>query len=367
MSLDLTATEALKAFTLPRPEDEPSDAPPLAFPTALAQSRLDGSRESLERVQHLLNAVRTRYPQSEAAFLAEASQQQFLKTLGFYLGALAARESRQTMRWLSPEDVARRFPKAPRPPGFAGSMACLLGSDTLFWPLPPLLACLFGAPPCIDLATRLQAYLTGHPGPWAFRKPGPAQLAALPVELSTQGRTLRLAGFVLAHAVLAWRQHPPVGPLLGLNLPGGRNSLEPLAPISSGNPAASPASSPAVQVATARSRLVQNLAGAQAAALVFPGRVPLADGPQDALLLEIHHYPTPTDLQRDSLHWTLGLPLREAKAGIPAAIHGLKALTLPGPTAVLAALPTLLDHFFAGAHEHGEAARAWLELLDESR
>jgi len=124
----------------------------LAYRHALAQSRLDGTVESLERIDTLLDQVRARYQPRYERFLAQQEQLNFLYLLGFYTGLTVAIRSGAPKRWISYDQLLARDPAVGSvwPRAFESSAICLLksptGNERQFLPLVPIVVRLFEGP-----------------------------------------------------------------------------------------------------------------------------------------------------------------------------------------------------------------------------
>jgi hypothetical protein len=109
----------------------------LAHREALQRLKLDYSRDSLERIDGLLDRIRASHRLSYGAFLNLQSNQNFLYLLCFYVGATIAQCSGQAIEWLDYEQMRRRIPgnETMFPRCFATSITCLLQKRGFFVPL----------------------------------------------------------------------------------------------------------------------------------------------------------------------------------------------------------------------------------------
>jgi hypothetical protein len=82
----------------------------LSFRTALNQCSLDGSMESLDRVDSLLDQIRMKIRPEFNAFLNDPANQNFLYLLCFYVGQVISKKSGKDVRWLSYQDMLREIP-----------------------------------------------------------------------------------------------------------------------------------------------------------------------------------------------------------------------------------------------------------------
>lgn len=78
--------------------------PPWAFPTALKQIRLDGSRESLSRIETLLAKIQQEYAPSPA-FFDRPEVNAFLRLLAYYVGELIAKSINSSIDWYRHESA----------------------------------------------------------------------------------------------------------------------------------------------------------------------------------------------------------------------------------------------------------------------
>ncbi|WP_156521235.1 hypothetical protein [Halothiobacillus diazotrophicus] len=82
----------------------------LSFNAALNQCNLDGTMESLDRVDSLLDQIRTKIKPEFNAFLNVRANQNFLYLLCFYVGHVIAKSSGKAVRWLSYQDMLNEIP-----------------------------------------------------------------------------------------------------------------------------------------------------------------------------------------------------------------------------------------------------------------
>lgn len=99
----------------------------LSFRTGLKQSNLDGSWESLDRVDYLLDQIRIRMKPAFAEYLDSQAHQNFLYLLCFYVGHVIEKQTGKPVKWLSYEDMIREIPDNGTmfPPCFQTSVTCI--------------------------------------------------------------------------------------------------------------------------------------------------------------------------------------------------------------------------------------------------
>ena len=118
----------------------------LSFRKALNQCSLDGTLESLDRVDSLLDQIRTKLKPQFNSFLDEAANQNFLYLLCFYVGSVIAKKSGKDVRWLSYQDMLREIPddmqKRMFPECFQTSATCITAAS-FFVPLHSITSRLF--------------------------------------------------------------------------------------------------------------------------------------------------------------------------------------------------------------------------------
>lgn len=124
----------------------------LSYRRALGQSNLDGTMESLKRIDALLDQVRTRHAPQPDEFLREPANQNFMYVVGFYVGDTVARASGARLQWHSYDDAIAADPGLAGviPRRFESSIICTLhkpdGSQKLFMPLVPVVIRTFEGP-----------------------------------------------------------------------------------------------------------------------------------------------------------------------------------------------------------------------------
>jgi len=143
MPLDHIADRYLQAFE----KKEEFDGG-ISFRTALSQSNLDYSVESLKRVDHLLDQLRTRLRPTPQEFLDPQPNQNFLYLLAFYVGAVVARATGSSITWLGYDEMLQRIPDNEPffPRCFATSLTCIVSGGTknsFFAPLSSITEMLF--------------------------------------------------------------------------------------------------------------------------------------------------------------------------------------------------------------------------------
>jgi hypothetical protein len=122
----------------------------LRFEEELRALRLDFTAQSLERIDALLDTLRSAQDESERAFLLPQANQNFLYLLAFYVGETVAHLTDATVNWYSHEELAGRsagFSALGR--GFHTSAVCRYNqsgndrSDANFAPLVSIMTRLF--------------------------------------------------------------------------------------------------------------------------------------------------------------------------------------------------------------------------------
>lgn len=144
MPINDLATKYLETFE--RNEDFPDG---LSFRKALTQSDLDYSRESLSRIDSLLDQIRTRFKPEHSTFMQDYANQTFLYLLAFYVGTVTARQSGNKIDWYNYSEMLAVIPdnKAFVPECFASSITCIIHKKGFFIPLSSIEERLFVEPP----------------------------------------------------------------------------------------------------------------------------------------------------------------------------------------------------------------------------
>lgn len=144
MPINELATRYLETFE--RNEGFPDG---LSFRKALIQSNLDYSRESLARVDYLLDQIRARLKPDPEEFMRDYSNQTFLYLLAFYVGTVTARQSGNAIDWYNYDEMLAVMPdnKAFVPRCFASSITCVIDKKGFFAPLSAIQERLFEESP----------------------------------------------------------------------------------------------------------------------------------------------------------------------------------------------------------------------------
>lgn len=326
----------------------------VAFRTALRQSKLDGSVASLQRVDHLLDQVRLRLKPEYDAFVEPKANQNFLFMLAFYVGTVVSRHAQLPLRWLDYDALIATFPTAGEayPRCLATMVTGVLGSNIIFVPLSPILERLFEAEPGQGVSASAQQYIGGRRALLAFRDVAAAPAGA-PKPPLLHGRAMQLAGYIAAQRLQVVAAGTVPLPVFGAGLPDGQTAVAEL----TADPALGASSEDLVEAG--RRRLEDNPDQAPLSALVYAAEVPRPSGAGEALTIEVRSHAEP------AFALSLLLPYRapDAAAGRSFAVG---ALTLLGGSADETMLPGLIDCFYLGVHEEGDAAEAWRSHQDES-
>ncbi len=144
MPINELATKYLETFE--RNEDFPDG---ISFRKALTQCNLDYSRESLARIDQLLDQMRTRLKPDYAEFMKDYANQTFLYFLAFYVGSVTARQSGNRINWYNYNEMMAVMPdnRSFVPEGFASSITCMIENKGFFIPLSAIQERLFDEPP----------------------------------------------------------------------------------------------------------------------------------------------------------------------------------------------------------------------------
>ena len=120
----------------------------LSFRNVLAQSNLDYSVESLNRVDYLLDQIRARYQPQYGDFLKLQANQNFLFLLCFYVGTVVSKNTKQEIKWLDYEEMLPPMPgnAVGFPRCFQTTITCILSRGGFFVPLSSICSRLFDEP-----------------------------------------------------------------------------------------------------------------------------------------------------------------------------------------------------------------------------
>ncbi len=100
----------------------------LSYPAALAKIQLDGSMESLRRIDYLLDQIREKQQPLLPAFLQKQANQTFLYLLAFYAGDTVGAQAKAPVAWHEWDEMAAQDAgfAAAWPRSFESSVACTL-------------------------------------------------------------------------------------------------------------------------------------------------------------------------------------------------------------------------------------------------
>lgn len=124
----------------------------LSYKTALGQCKLDGSMESLKKIDFLLDQLRERQRPKFDDFLSVPANQNFLYLLAFYTGNAISASSNADIDWLSYDEFIEIDSSAAEvwPKTFESSIVCLIAKPSAkvkqMLPLVPIVVRLFEGP-----------------------------------------------------------------------------------------------------------------------------------------------------------------------------------------------------------------------------
>jgi hypothetical protein len=120
----------------------------LSFRKALAQSNLDYSAESLDRVDHLLDQIRIRFQPKYGEFFEPQPNQNCLFLLCFYVGTVISKCGKRQVQWLDYDGMLKAIPDngAMFPRSFETAITCIVHGKGFFVPLSSICSRLFDDP-----------------------------------------------------------------------------------------------------------------------------------------------------------------------------------------------------------------------------
>ncbi|HLO94226.1 MAG TPA: hypothetical protein VK195_07910, partial [Burkholderiaceae bacterium] len=257
------------------------------FPTALQQSRLDHSEDSLARLDHLMDAILKKVkPTREQLFESEPGRN-FCALIAFYLVEQARRRTGAHIEWFPREAAptvladAQTLPDEP----FARLFARAPDQDVVFFPL-----------------GWVESRLMGQEEPM----PAADYLARSVSRIERAGPVHWWDGMQAVGELAAWQMIMALG---GSVLPTMRSSAKPRAFIAMGMPGLSGSLEDCVQQGA--DQLHDNPEGAQWQVLSYDGWLDGPDGQQDAVMLVLQTY------GESPLALKMAFPYRPATAGRP--------------------------------------------------
>lgn len=339
MDMDLRADLYWRAFI--NEEEFPNG---LAFRKALTQAKLDFSMQSLGRIDQLLNQIREKLKPEIDTFLSQPDNQEFVFLLGFYIGKVIAKKSFDPIKWLAYEELARLYEGVEKeyPPCFATTLTCLVGRDRLVVPLAMVVERLFNPDPTRTVRIIAERYVKVPVCELGFRVPEvQAQRKLSGFEATMQG-----AGFLAAQVMRNVSEGAKLIPTTSTHFENGRDVIKTLMMLNVD-----------VALQAGRQTLEKNPDGAVGVVLVFDAVLRMADGPCNAMIIEVRTYKPQVTLM------TLALPYRLKNSPSGFVVHQLKIIDANFPESASA---HLIEQFFIGVNNNAIASQVWAKALDES-
>ena len=313
----------------------------LSFRTALTQSRLDFSRESLSRVDRLLDQVRARFQPRHGEFVDAHANQNFMYLLGFYVGAVVSRCSGRDIRWYEYDEMIKVMPgnAALFPRCFATSITCILSGDVFFVPLSAIEEKLFDAAPTATVASSAGKYIELRPTNPPIPRPRarPAGQAYGPQSAKLRS-TAELLGFLTAYAVWLVAEGAPLAPILS----AGDGVIRQLAIDDA--------------VAVGKDELDANPEAAAQLGFVYDAFITLDTGRTDALIAEARRYGD------EPFHLAIALPYRSASSRDGFEVHTPRLLTCDADETEWM---SIFEAFYAGVDKFKQPRVVWPKEGDE--
>ena len=124
----------------------------ISFRSALQQVNLDYSKDSLSRIDNLLDQIRMQLNPQHQSFTGEYANQTFLYLLAFYVGTVVAKHAKREIHWYPYEEMIKVVQKgAQLQQCFTTSMTCVLGGRAHFIPISPMEDRLFSPSPSMSV------------------------------------------------------------------------------------------------------------------------------------------------------------------------------------------------------------------------
>jgi hypothetical protein len=136
----------------------------LSFRSALAKSKLDGSRDSLERIDYLLGKIHTKFKPSRIEFIQNPSNVNFLYLLSYYIGHVISCQTGARVQWYGYDEMLSVLPENEifYHRGFATSISCIISGGTcragFYTPLTSIEAMLYEEHPVKSVAQSARAF-----------------------------------------------------------------------------------------------------------------------------------------------------------------------------------------------------------------
>lgn len=316
----------------------------LAFRKALNQAKLDFSMQSLGRIDQLLNQIREKLKPEIDIFLTQPDNQEFVFLLGFYIGKVIAKKSFEPIKWLTYEELSKLYDGVEKeyPLCFATTLTCLIGRDRLVVPLAMIVERLFSPDPARTVRNIAERYVKAPICNVGFRVTPPQTQR----KLSGFEATMQGAGFLAAQVMRNVADGAPIIPTTSTHFENGKDVIKTLMMLNVD-----------VALQAGRHALEKNPEGAVGVVLVFDAVLKLAEGPCNAMIIEVRTYKPQVTLM------TLALPYKLKKSPTGFAVHQLKIIDANFPESACA---HLIEQFFIGVNSNANASQVWAKALDES-
>lgn len=322
----------------------------LSFRTALAQSRLDHTMDSLDRIDALLSQIRTRFALDD--FLQNTANQNFLRLLGFYLVAVLKQQATMVGRWYNyaeTMDTFRQMGAAEAadffPDTFENSMNFVAIGFREIFPLQILGNRLYARDGNEPIRSAAQAYLRRGEESEDLRQDVETQLRQNAANAARQ--TQQIAEPAPLEIVEALKQAGTLAAMSFQSLSAG-DSLMP-AMFSDKEILVLPGNAQD-SVPFAQNLLTSNPKGAKFQVLAFDGLLRNDQGKTDALIIEARTY------QAAKFSLTLGIHYTPASAPTGFAIRTIQIMDTNLDND---ALSGLFNHFLEGTQHNPEAGKVW--------
>lgn len=319
----------------------------LPFAKALGQANLDFSRESLDRLDRLLDQIRLQVKPQHKSYVDEQQTQNFMYLLCFYFGTVVARLSGQTVDWYQyPEMQDMLGSSGDFPHCFTTSMTCVMGGKLHFMPLVPIESRLFDEPPKNSLAQSADEFVAKFKLPLVERKRPP--LAADPANRNiVMESTAEMLGSLSALCVYMIAGGSTLAPVLSAD---GKNMRQLM--YDDLNTA----------VNMGLREIESNPSGVSQLGFVYDGFISLNTGRTDALIVEARHYKVVTGESTCIFSLSIALPYRHAQNEGGFLMHVPRLVNCSADKIMW---PSIFQAFYYGVDSFKQPEPVWPKVYGE--
>ncbi len=322
----------------------------LKFRDQLKKIQPDDSLASLDRLEQLLKAIRTRLAPQYEAFVNGADTQNFLRLAAFYMGMTVARAGNMSVKWLDYQTARNELPDLEF--GFETTSVCVL-NGFVYFPLGLVTEILFHPTPQRTMADWVRDAMKNASAPRpSILRSSLLSTSAIPLDPQIAAAVHR-AGFMAAWGMHTAVTGSPSAPTLFVPGEGDTGTFSDFSFYSSQEEA----------FAVMDGQMHDNPQGVPFQIKSYDGYANLHTGRTDAITLELQIYPGKWAAAKQGLAMSITCPYRHASHPRGFAIYSPKLLECAAP---LAWHDSIFQNFYLGVQHFKAEDFDWFKYLDEA-